>query len=154
MGNLSTPNSVQKLQTALHAKAKTEADYRFYALYDKIYRADILAFAFAQCRSNKGAPGVDGQDFADIEAYGLERWLGSAPSTHIANAPDLFVNDAEACLAHRAGRRSSALVAAGAGAPHSALPPVSRGYLPTLGVLRRRPPSMRTRLGLAGVQER
>ena len=76
MGNLSTPNSVQKLQTALHAKAKTEADYRFYALYDKIYRADILAFAFAQCRSNKGAPGVDGQDFADIEAYGLERWLG------------------------------------------------------------------------------
>ena len=76
MGNLSTPNSVQKLQTALHAKAKTEADYRFYALYDKIYREDILAFAFAQCRSNKGAPGVDGQDFADIEAYGVERWLG------------------------------------------------------------------------------
>jgi group II intron reverse transcriptase/maturase len=76
LGNLSTPNSVQKLQTALHAKAKTEADYRFYALYDKIYRADILTFAFSQCRSNKGAPGVDGQDFADIEAYGLERWIG------------------------------------------------------------------------------
>ena len=76
MGNLSTPNSVQKLQTALHAKAKAEADYRFYALYDKIYREDILAFAYAQCRSNKGAPGVDGQDFADIEAYGVERWLG------------------------------------------------------------------------------
>lgn len=76
MGNLSTPNSVQKLQTALHAKAKAEAGYRFYALYDKIYRDDILAFAYAQCRSNKGAPGVDGQDFADIEAYGVERWLG------------------------------------------------------------------------------
>ena len=76
MGNLSTPNSVQKLQTALHAKAKAEAGYRFYALYDKIYREDILAFAYAQCRSNKGAPGVDGQDFADIEAYGVERWLG------------------------------------------------------------------------------
>jgi RNA-directed DNA polymerase len=76
LGNLSTPNSVQKLQTALHAKAKTEAGYRFYALYDKIYREDILAFAYAQCRSNKGAPGVDGQDFADIEAYGVERWLG------------------------------------------------------------------------------
>lgn len=75
MGNLSTPNSVQKLQTALHAKAKAEAGYRFYALYDKIYREDILAFAYAQCRSNKGAPGVDGQDFADIEAYGVERWL-------------------------------------------------------------------------------
>ena len=76
MGNLSTPNSVQKLQTALHAKAKTEAGYRFYALYDKIYREDILAFAYALCRSNRGAPGVDGQDFADIEAYGVERWLG------------------------------------------------------------------------------
>jgi retron-type reverse transcriptase len=76
LGSLSTPNSVQKLQTALHAKAKAEAGYRFYALYDKIYREDILAFAYAQCRSNKGAPGVDGQDFADIEAYGVERWLG------------------------------------------------------------------------------
>ena len=76
MGNLSTPKSVQKLQTALHAKAKTEADYRFYALYDKISREDILAHAYAQCRSNKGAPGVDGQDFADIDAYGVERWLG------------------------------------------------------------------------------
>ena len=76
MGNLSTPKSVQKLQTALHAKAKAEAGYRFYALYDKISRDDILAHAYAQCRSNKGAPGVDGQDFADIEAYGVERWLG------------------------------------------------------------------------------
>jgi group II intron reverse transcriptase/maturase len=61
---------------ALHAKAKAEAGYRFYALYDKISRADILAHAYAQCRSNKGAPGVDGQDFADIEAYGMQRWLG------------------------------------------------------------------------------
>ena len=76
MGNLSTPKTVQKLQKALHAKAKAEAGYRFYALYDKISREDILAHAFAQCRSNKGAPGVDGQDFADIEAYGVERWLG------------------------------------------------------------------------------
>jgi RNA-directed DNA polymerase len=61
---------------ALHAKAKTEAGYRFYALYDKIYREDILTHAFAQCRANKGAPGVDGQDFADVEAYGAQRWLG------------------------------------------------------------------------------
>ena len=76
MGNLATPASVQKLQTALHAKAKTEAGYRFYALYDKIYRGDILAHAYAQCRSNKGAPGVDGQDFPDVEAYGVQRWLG------------------------------------------------------------------------------
>ena len=76
MGNLSTPKTVQKLQKALHAKAKAEAGYRFYALYDKISREDILAHAYAQCRSNKGAPGVDGQDFADVEAYGIERWLG------------------------------------------------------------------------------
>ena len=61
---------------ALHAKAKAEAGYRFYALYDKIFRDDILAHAYAQCRSNKGAPGVDGQEFADVEAYGVERWLG------------------------------------------------------------------------------
>jgi len=76
LGNLSTPKSVQKLQTALHAKAKADAGYRFYALYDKISRDDILAHAYAQCRSNRGAPGVDSQDFADIEAYGVRRWLG------------------------------------------------------------------------------
>src|SRR6202040_2685239 len=63
LGNLATPKSVQKLQTALHAKAKAEAGYRFYALYDKLSRDDILAHAYAQCHSNKGAPGVDGQDF-------------------------------------------------------------------------------------------
>ena len=73
IGHLTTPNSVQKLQTALHAKAKAEAGYRFYALYDKISREDILAHAYAQCRSNKGAPGVDGQDFADIEACAVQR---------------------------------------------------------------------------------
>ncbi len=75
MGNLATPKSVQKLQTALHAKAKAEAGYRFYTLYDKISRDDILAHAYAQCRSNRGAPGIDGQGFAEIEAYGVERWL-------------------------------------------------------------------------------
>jgi len=76
LGNLATPASVQKLQMALHAKAKAAPGYRFYALYDKISRDDILAYAYAQCRSNKGAPGVDGQAFADIEAYGVQRWLG------------------------------------------------------------------------------
>ena len=76
MGNLVTPNSVRKLQRALHAKAKAESGFRFYALYDKIYREDILKHAYAQCRSKRGAPGVDGQDFCDIEAYGVERWLG------------------------------------------------------------------------------
>ena len=76
LGNLATPISVQRLQKALHAKAKATPGFRFYALYDKIYREDILAHAYAQCRSNKGVPGVDRQDFADIEAYGRERWLG------------------------------------------------------------------------------
>jgi RNA-directed DNA polymerase len=52
LGVLSTPDSVQKLQTALHAKAEPEPDFRFYALYDKISRDDILAHAYAQCRSN------------------------------------------------------------------------------------------------------
>ena len=74
--SLSTPNSVQKLQTALHAKAKGSPDLRFYTLYDKMYRADVLAYAYACCRANRGAAGVDDQTFDDIEAYGRERWLG------------------------------------------------------------------------------
>src|ERR1700674_5325763 len=61
---------------ALHAKAKAEAGYRFYTLYDKIFREDILAYAWAQCRSNDGAPGVDAEDFTAVEAYGVQRWLG------------------------------------------------------------------------------
>src|SRR3979490_279684 len=73
LGNLSTPKSVQKLQTALYAKAKAEAGYRFYALYDKISREDILAHAYAQCPSNKGAPGVDGQDVADVKGISTLR---------------------------------------------------------------------------------
>ena len=76
MGNLATPLSVQKLQTALHAKAKENPSFRFYALYDKLYRADVLQYAYACCKANQGAPGVDGKRFEDIEAYGLERWLG------------------------------------------------------------------------------
>ncbi|CAG9259398.1 hypothetical protein PCAR4_460129 [Paraburkholderia caribensis] len=52
---------------ALHAKAKAEAGYRFYAVYDKIYREDVLAHAYAQCRSNTSALGVDRQDFAEVE---------------------------------------------------------------------------------------
>jgi len=65
------------LQTALHAKAKAAPRYRFYLLYDKLYREDILAYAYQVCRANRGGPGVDGQRFADIEAYGVEGWLGA-----------------------------------------------------------------------------
>ena len=76
MGNLTTPPSVQKLQSALHAKAKAEPGFRFYLLYDKVYRADVLEYAYRCCKANKGAAGVDGQRFEDIEGYGEERWLG------------------------------------------------------------------------------
>jgi hypothetical protein len=79
--NLQTPRSVQKLQNALHAKAKGAPGFRFYALYDKVYREDILAFAYRLARSNGGTAGVDGQDFATIEAYGVERWLGELAQT-------------------------------------------------------------------------
>jgi group II intron reverse transcriptase/maturase len=73
--SLVPPPKVQKLQTALHAKAKGAPSYRFYRLYDKVYRRDLLEFAYLRCRSNDGAPGVDGQTFEDIEAYGRDRWL-------------------------------------------------------------------------------
>lgn len=73
--SLQPPNKLVDLQQALHAKAKAAPTYRFYVLYDKLYRWDVLAFAYERCKSNKGAPGVDGQTFQDIEAYGARRWL-------------------------------------------------------------------------------
>jgi RNA-directed DNA polymerase len=74
--SLPTLLKVQKLQAALHAKAKGAPGYRFYALYDKVYRADVLEEAYERCRKNGGAAGVDGQTFEDIEAYGVQTWLG------------------------------------------------------------------------------
>ncbi len=78
--SLATPPKVEKLQKALHAKAKGEPGFRFYQLYDKLYREDILAHAWALCRSKRkkkrGAAGVDGETFADIESRGVEDWLG------------------------------------------------------------------------------
>jgi len=73
--SLATPESVQKLQAALHDKAKKSPDFRFYALYDKVYRTDVLMFAYECCKANGGAAGVDDQTFEDIEEYGTERWL-------------------------------------------------------------------------------
>lgn len=73
--SLTPPETVRKLQNALHAKAKEAPSYRFHALYDKIYRADVLYFGYRCAFANKGAPGVDGQTFAEIEAYGRDRWL-------------------------------------------------------------------------------
>jgi group II intron reverse transcriptase/maturase len=76
MMSLTPPPKVGKLQKVLHDKAKASPSYRFYALYDKVYRQDVLAFAYERCRANQGAAGVDGQTFADIEESGRERWLG------------------------------------------------------------------------------
>ena len=73
--SLTTLTSVQKLQTALHAKAKESPNFRFYALYDKVCRKDVLAYACKRCKANGGAAGVDNQTFEDIEQYGVERWL-------------------------------------------------------------------------------
>lgn len=75
MSLLPLEEQVGKLWTALHAKAKAEPRYRFYALYDKLYRPDVLELAYKRCRANKGAAGVDNQTFEDIEAYGAGRWL-------------------------------------------------------------------------------
>jgi RNA-directed DNA polymerase len=74
--SLPPPDKVRQLQETLHAKAKRAPTYRFYALYDKLYRPDVLRHAYERCLDNQGAPGVDGQTFADIAQYGLERWLG------------------------------------------------------------------------------
>jgi RNA-directed DNA polymerase len=73
--SLATPEMIRSLQRKLYLKAKAEPDFRFYLLYDKIHRADILRHAYALARSNGGAPGVDGVSFAMIEAAGLEAWL-------------------------------------------------------------------------------
>ena len=73
---LATPQTVRNLQAALHAKAKDSPNFRFYSLYDKLFRADILAHAYATSKANGGTSGVDGQTFEDIEVYGVERWLG------------------------------------------------------------------------------
>jgi RNA-directed DNA polymerase len=73
--SLATPEKIRSLQRKLYCKAKAEPAFRFYVLYDKICRKDILRHAYAQARANAGAPGVDGMTFERIEAAGLEVWL-------------------------------------------------------------------------------
>src|SRR3954463_8729707 len=73
--SLTTPSKIRELQSKLYRKAKNEPGYCFYLLYDKMYREDILAHAYQLTRSNKGAPGVDGESFEAIESKGLGEWL-------------------------------------------------------------------------------
>ena len=72
--SLPTQEKVEKLQQALHAKAKRSPEFRFYSLYDKMYRSDVLWLAWERCRENGGAAGVDGETFEQIAEYGAERW--------------------------------------------------------------------------------
>lgn len=73
--NLAPPESVRRLQAALHVKAKGASGYRFYALFDKVSRRDVLHYAYLRCRHNDGAPGADGETFEDIETNGRAAWL-------------------------------------------------------------------------------
>src|ERR687886_2504290 len=73
--SLKTPEKIRSLQGKLYCKAKAEPTFRFYVLYDKICREDVLGHAYALARANAGAPGVDGVTFDEIEASGVEAWL-------------------------------------------------------------------------------
>src|SRR5215472_6044804 len=83
---LTTPEKIRTLQRKLYRKAKAEPAFRFYLLYDKIYREDILRHAYALARANAGAPGTDQMTFAAIEASGLERWLAGLREELVSKA--------------------------------------------------------------------
>src|SRR5258707_1497133 len=73
--SLTTPDKIRTFQRKLYCKAKAEPAFRFYVLYDKICREDILHHAYRLARANAGAPGVDEETFAQMEQPGLEAWV-------------------------------------------------------------------------------
>jgi len=75
--SLETLHKIRSLQRKLYCKAKAKPAFRFYLLYDKICREDVLRHAYALARDNAGAPGVDGVTFKQIDELGLEKWLAS-----------------------------------------------------------------------------
>ena len=74
--SLATADTVRKPRTALHAQAKGDPAFRFYALSDKVRRQDVVEAAWQAVRRNGGACGVDGETVAAVEELGVERWLG------------------------------------------------------------------------------
>src|SRR5438132_4432209 len=85
--SLVTPEKIRTLQRKLYRKAKAEPAFRFYVLYEKICREDILRHAYGLARGNAGAPGVDGMSFGQIEAAGLEVWLAGTRGTGLEDVP-------------------------------------------------------------------
>ena len=85
--SLITPDLIRRLQRKLYLKAKAEPEFRFHQLYDKVWRPDILAHAYALARSNAGAPGVDGLTFAMIEEVGPKEWLLSPMRLRCSRCP-------------------------------------------------------------------
>jgi RNA-directed DNA polymerase len=72
---LKTPEKIRTFQRKLYLKAKAEPDFRFYLLYDKIYRADIYQYAYRLVKAKAGSAGADGMTFKQVESEGADGWL-------------------------------------------------------------------------------